>query len=71
MLRLNVGAGGNLEPISKMSLGPKSLLVTRFPALLDSPSDLILSVGHKPEVRRACPGEAFRRRRNLEPKSYF
>jgi len=28
-------------------------------------------VRRKSEARRACPGEAFRRRRNLEPKSYF
>ena len=70
-----------------MSFGPISLLVPSFPALLDSPSDLkrsvgrpalldspsdlIRSVGHKSEVRRACPVEALRRRRNLEPKSYF
>ncbi|MDH3798127.1 MAG: hypothetical protein OES70_05790, partial [Desulfobacterales bacterium] len=25
----------------------------------------------KARPRRACPGEAFKRRRNLEPKSYF
>jgi hypothetical protein len=29
-----------------MPFGPISLLVPRFPALLDFPSDLILSVGH-------------------------
>jgi len=30
MLRSNLGARGNLEPISKMSFGPISLLVPRF-----------------------------------------
>ena len=46
-----------LEPISKMSFGPISFLVPRFPALLDSPSDLILSVGHKSEAVALVPSK--------------
>ena len=46
-----------------MSFGPISLLVPRFPALLDSPSDLIRSVGHKSEavarVPATCPVEVL------------
>jgi hypothetical protein len=44
--------GKELEAISKMSFGPISLLVPRFPALRDDPSNLILFVGLKSSIRR-------------------
>jgi hypothetical protein len=40
-----------LETISKIGFWFKIAAEPSFPALLDSPSDLILLVGRKPEVR--------------------
>jgi len=51
MIAINYSANGDLEAILKMSIGPMSLLVPRFPALRDGPSYPILLVGLKSPIR--------------------